>query len=87
MHDYMSSHNGDVVLELVIFSVREIETIINNHYNSEFVLIIIIIIVEITHVDVVWLDWGHASEISELVDALEAKGIIFSSPLLYQCGL
>ncbi|GKE02165.1 acetyl-CoA carboxylase 1-like protein, partial [Tanacetum coccineum] len=32
---------------------------------------------EITHVDAVWPGWGHASEIPELPDALEAKCIIF----------
>ncbi|XP_071710268.1 acetyl-CoA carboxylase 1-like isoform X2 [Rutidosis leptorrhynchoides] len=35
---------------------------------------------EITHVDAVWPGWGHASEIPELPDALEAKGIVFLGP-------
>ena len=35
---------------------------------------------EITHVDAVWPGWGHASEIPELPDALDAKGIIFLGP-------
>ncbi|GJT68450.1 acetyl-CoA carboxylase 1-like protein isoform X1 [Tanacetum coccineum] len=35
---------------------------------------------EITHVDAVWPGWGHAFEIPELPDALEAKCIIFIGP-------
>lgn len=48
----------------------------NNYANVQ----LIVETAEITHVDAVWPGWGHASEIPELPDALEAKGIIFLGP-------
>ncbi|KAK1431271.1 hypothetical protein QVD17_07727 [Tagetes erecta] len=48
----------------------------NNYANVQ----LIVETAEITHVDAVWPGWGHASEIPELPDALEAKGIVFLGP-------
>nr|GEW99901.1 acetyl-CoA carboxylase 1 [Tanacetum cinerariifolium] len=48
----------------------------NNYANVQ----LIVETAEITHVDAVWPGWGHASEIPELPDALEAKRIIFLGP-------
>ncbi|KAI3807628.1 hypothetical protein L1987_23560 [Smallanthus sonchifolius] len=48
----------------------------NNYANMQ----LIVETAEITHVDAVWPGWGHASEIPELPDALDAKGIIFLGP-------
>ncbi|KAJ9545853.1 hypothetical protein OSB04_025560 [Centaurea solstitialis] len=48
----------------------------NNYANVQ----LIVETAEITHVDAVWPGWGHASEIPELPDALDAKGIIFLGP-------
>nr|XP_043614929.1 acetyl-CoA carboxylase 1-like isoform X2 [Erigeron canadensis] len=48
----------------------------NNYANVQ----LIVETAEITHVDAVWPGWGHASEIPELPDALDAKGIVFLGP-------
>ncbi|KAL5777128.1 hypothetical protein ACOSP7_010054 [Xanthoceras sorbifolium] len=48
----------------------------NNYANVQ----LIVEMAEITHVDAVWPGWGHASEIPELPDALDAKGIVFLGP-------
>ncbi|GJX79624.1 acetyl-CoA carboxylase 1-like protein [Tanacetum coccineum] len=48
----------------------------NNYANVQ----LIVETAEITHVDAVWPGWGHAFEIPELPDALEAKCIIFIGP-------
>ncbi|XP_043698446.1 acetyl-CoA carboxylase 1-like isoform X2 [Telopea speciosissima] len=49
----------------------------NNNYAN---VRLIVEMAERTHVDAVWPGWGHASEIPELPDALNAKGIIFLGP-------
>ncbi|XP_042493144.1 acetyl-CoA carboxylase 1-like [Macadamia integrifolia] len=48
----------------------------NNYANVQ----LIVEMAERTHVNAVWPGWGHASEIPELPDALNAKGIIFLGP-------
>lgn len=48
----------------------------NNYANVQ----LIVEIAEITNVDAVWPGWGHASEVPELPDALDAKGIVFLGP-------